>query len=400
MSWRDNLRKASFRGVEFHFEDSSLDAGRRQQIHVYPGRDIPYAEDLGRKAREFALTGYVIGDDYIVRRDAILAAIEKKGSGALVHPYWGERNVVVTQCKILETRAEGRMARLDFTFIEAGENRFPDASTATAALAASEADSLLSGIDDFFDTSFAVSGFPQFVEEAAVATSTTLVTGLLKEAEKYVKAATAAADLIRGGDSMLLDLTGLVRNPPGLASDLIALFGNVTSAVSSATDRFHLFGDIARLPAAIPFEPRLTPSGIRRDDNRNALGNFFLDSSLAEMVRATSERQFASYDEAVAARESLDAQLSTAIRDAADAGNDDRWLALRTLRTAAIADITTRSGQLARVVTRILPATRPALVEAYDLYDDAARDADIVARNSIRHPGFLPSGIPLEVLAA
>ena len=40
----------------------------------------------------------------------------------------------------------------------------------------------------------------------------------------------------------------------------------------------------------------------------------------------------------------------------------------------------------------------PALVLAYDLYEDAARADEIATRNRINHPGFLPP-IPLQVLS-
>jgi prophage DNA circulation protein len=41
----------------------------------------------------------------------------------------------------------------------------------------------------------------------------------------------------------------------------------------------------------------------------------------------------------------------------------------------------------------------PALVLAYDLYEDVARDGEITARNKIRHPGFVPAE-KLKVLSA
>ena len=49
---------------------------------------------------------------------------------------------------------------------------------------------------------------------------------------------------------------------------------------------------------------------------------------------------------------------------------------------------------------RVTPeATQPALVLAYGLYEDAGREAEIVTRNKVRHPGFVPGGQALEVLA-
>mgnify|MGYP000977712715 CR=1 FL=1 len=38
------------------------------------------------------------------------------------------------------------------------------------------------------------------------------------------------------------------------------------------------------------------------------------------------------------------------------------------------------------------PASVPALVAAHRLYGDAGRDAEIVGRNRIRHPGRVPGG--------
>jgi prophage DNA circulation protein len=42
-------------------------------------------------------------------------------------------------------------------------------------------------------------------------------------------------------------------------------------------------------------------------------------------------------------------------------------------------------------------ATLPALVVAHRVYGDATRADEIVSRNRVRHPGFVPGGIALEV---
>jgi prophage DNA circulation protein len=76
MGWKENMRPASFRGAGFFIEATDGDVGRRLAIHEYPLQDLPYGEDLGRKARVFKLTGQVIGPDYMAKRDALLAACE------------------------------------------------------------------------------------------------------------------------------------------------------------------------------------------------------------------------------------------------------------------------------------------------------------------------------------
>ena len=66
-------------------------------------------------------------------------------------------------------------------------------------------------------------------------------------------------------------------------------------------------------------------------------------------------------------------------------------------RAAVWRDLTTRARENARLTTLTPTEVSPALVLAYDYYEDASREADIVARNGIRHPGFVPVE-PLRVI--
>jgi prophage DNA circulation protein len=52
------------------------------------------------------------------------------------------------------------------------------------------------------------------------------------------------------------------------------------------------------------------------------------------------------------------------------------------------------------LVTLIPPATEPSLVLAWRWYGDANRAAELVARNALRHPGFVPARAPLQVVCA
>ena len=141
MGWREEQRRvahpngmavgASFRGVPFRTTDSDTGVGRRNEVHEYPMRDLPYADDLGR-AREFQVNGYVVGENYLQERDALIEALEAYGPGELIHPKYGMLNVVVLgRVSIRESHTEGGIARFAITFAEAGENTFPRAATST-----------------------------------------------------------------------------------------------------------------------------------------------------------------------------------------------------------------------------------------------------------------------------
>lgn len=59
-NWRARLRVAKFKGAPFYVDQQGRSSGRRTVVHEYPKRDIPYAEDMGRHALRYQITGYLI----------------------------------------------------------------------------------------------------------------------------------------------------------------------------------------------------------------------------------------------------------------------------------------------------------------------------------------------------
>lgn len=119
--WRLNLTPASFRGVQFHVETNELGGGRRDVVHEFPNRDTPYSEDLGRRARRFSVTGYIVGPTYTINRDALIAALEQEGAGTLILPTQSAQQVQVDHYTNIEQRTRGGMCTVEMTFSEAGQ---------------------------------------------------------------------------------------------------------------------------------------------------------------------------------------------------------------------------------------------------------------------------------------
>ena len=195
MGWKEQLQKASFRGVPFLFEASDGELGRRVVLHEYPLRDKPFAEDLGRKARRWSIEAYVLGSGYMAQRDALVKAIEEAGPGALVHPYLGTLQVVLVEARgPRESSREGGMARFALTFAEAGDNTYPAAAIATGTAVADRADAALAVAAADFAGGFDLAGQPELV-------------------------ATAAEDL---GQGLLSRLAALSRRMPALPAEATA----------------------------------------------------------------------------------------------------------------------------------------------------------------------------------
>jgi prophage DNA circulation protein len=121
------LVPAFFRMAPFHVDANSRTSGRRVVLHEFPKRDTPYAEDMGRSARRFPVTGYVIGPDYQIWRELLVLALEAEGPGLLVLPTLLQRDTILVQPReytVRETRQAGGMAEFEMQFVEAGETGF------------------------------------------------------------------------------------------------------------------------------------------------------------------------------------------------------------------------------------------------------------------------------------
>jgi prophage DNA circulation protein len=132
VAWRAALMTASFRGALFHVETSSVENGRRIVVHEFPKKDIPYPEDMGRRARQFTVRGYCItypvdtsvplySTDYRTARDLLISQLETGGPGMLqlptiVSPFM----VVCQQYRMTEEERLGGYCVFDMSFVEYG----------------------------------------------------------------------------------------------------------------------------------------------------------------------------------------------------------------------------------------------------------------------------------------
>jgi prophage DNA circulation protein len=130
-AWRDALLPASFRGAEFHVEAGGFENGRRIVVHEFPKKELPYSEDMGRRAIEFTVRGYCIAyphdepaplyrRDYRIPRDLLLAELEREGDGVLQLPTLLPMRVVCPRYRLMEEEKLGGYCVFDMAFVEFG----------------------------------------------------------------------------------------------------------------------------------------------------------------------------------------------------------------------------------------------------------------------------------------
>ena len=160
--WRTGI-EAAFRGAKFKVEVGGKAGGRRNVTHEFPERDTPFTEDMGRRARRYPITGYVIcsptNPNYLIGRDALATACDAYGPGTLVHPTLGSMQVNCDTWALSETRERGGIATFQMVFVEAGSldesGATPDQTAAAVAAAQGLGQAASQGADSAVQSSLA-----------------------------------------------------------------------------------------------------------------------------------------------------------------------------------------------------------------------------------------------------
>lgn len=394
MAWTDRLRAASFRGVAFRVDAAELSGGRRTVTHEYPLRDEPYVEDMGLRARVFTVEAYVVGDNYMQERDALIAALEQEGPGALVHPYHGSRQVACSGFRVRESREEGRMARFAIDFAEAVfQPILPAATVDPAALVAAAADDSLLAVAEAFLAAYDPDSQPQFALDSIaqiIRDSSHLLSRVFAPA---VNTTQASASMKRLLDALFADADTLVRDPAGIVS---RLQGAVTTlSGESATPALGVGALLGSYGLTSGTDPLPTTATRARElANRTAVAELFKRTAVVEAARTATRVRYESYDDAIAARDAITGRLD----EQADTAPDLVFTELNRLRKELVRAVPGEENDLPRLVSYTPAETLPSLVLSHRLYGDIGHEGDILARNRIRHPGFVVGSRPLEVL--
>jgi len=413
--WRKQLRPGSFRGVSFSVKGAQTQVGRRVVAHEYPQRDDVFPEDMGLKADAFTIEAIVIGPDYITARDALIEALKTRGPGVLIHPYYGQRTVTLANpARISETPEDGGLARFSLDFIEAGENTEPSARQDTQAGVEDAADAANEAIADDFAGEYSLDGAPDFVEASALDLAKDAMAGLESARRALVPDLTVLSDYMAAASGVVGSLNSLIRAPAAYAQSILGAVGALKALANSPLNALNSYRGLFNYGSKHASVPTTTPSRIRQSNNQSAQACLCRRAALIEGARVASRVSYDTYDQAVAMRDDLAARLDdeaagivpAATGNAAPATtlrevSDEVYQALTALRVALVRDMTARSINAPRVTSVTLSATLPALVAAYKIHGDPTRADELIARNraTIRHPGFVPGGVGLEVVS-
>lgn len=423
---------ASFRGVSFWVESSDLSVGRRTVTHQYPQRDEPFTEDLGRAAREYRFSAFVLGEDYIEQAKKLREALEKPGAATLVHPEFGEIQVVAQPGASMSFSQSMRRANFSLAFVEAGLNAFPTPEGASQQASRAAADQVSEAAADSFEDSLTLDDIEDFVQDALNGDlldaldiiSNSEIAKVLDFADRVSDLANDAISLVRGGPkafaTKLMGALGLSRLATTVAGwqrvgkSLCALADDLrgdedepvystvkpksAEVIESNRKAVYSLCRQAVLVQAVgvstligtDVDSTVASSSILPDE-----GEAVVDSGTGatEVGTVTSSGSFSSsptisYDEMLEARERIVGRLEEEMLDVED---DRVFMALREAATAVSKDLSSRAEEQARLYDYDAGAVLPSCVTAMELYGDATRAQEIVVRNGVTNPLFCPN---------
>lgn len=419
--WRDSLLPGSIGGVPMFISEVKSSVGRRTTSKELPFRDTPAREDLGKRARRFSVSGFVIGANYIAERDAVIDLFETRGPWLFTHPWWGELSVILDESASLdiqESDSQGGWAKFSFALVESGN---PDGakisvSTSAALSVASQAAIAAVSADTPKKLKLGLGG----VFSAAAGAVGKLSGAMLKSKRKLMGAlgvsqaaglSDALADLNTSINKLLNSPAELLTTLNGLVAGLKSIFVDASAADEDSPNSPYPGGSKKiRAEAAIAMAEELAavdtvtpppfPDGPVDPDAQAA--EKALSKAVGVMVVAQTIELFGSdlpLESASSAVETLSTLGELADQILVDTEtSDDLFTAMSDLRAALDAHLASLSASLPQVQTYTPPASMPALLIAFQLYNDPTRDLEIVGRNGVKDPNFVPGGESLEVL--
>ncbi|WP_028205019.1 DNA circularization protein [Paraburkholderia nodosa] len=437
-SWWGSLRQASYGGVPFAVVSTNTKFGTRNAVHEYAFRDDAWVEELGKLPRRFEIFGFLVensrvygGGAVIGQRDRMVTVCES-GAQTLVHPTFGRiENVSCLAAEAGESLEHGRVIVVRFAFMRNGVRSDTSSVSDTTSLLQSAADALgLGAALDFVQSTAAAIQEGAAIVQTGVgvavswvqlgvtavndvrrfANSVSTLAGNFGRffgagnsgysgsnqsapagttAQQLLNAdATARAALTQAGTA----LTVAAANPS--SSDALNSAGQSYAAALAATmsSPADAIRSLSSLASFAPSGTYMTSTiGSAMSTMEAATSALLRRAAISQLAQSVSVYQPSSYDDATSMIATVTTLLDSEIETAADAGDDNSFAALRTLRNSVVEDLQARGADLASLSTMSFNGSLPALVLAHRIYGDATRADQLVQQVAPVHPLFMPA---------
>jgi prophage DNA circulation protein len=401
MSWTGQLRPAFFAGIGFFVKVMKAQGGQRLVLHEIPQANADL-EPLGPLPKKFTVTAYVLGDDWLLQREALLAVLDKSTTTqTLVLPTKGPLQVMVGAYSYQDDEQIGAYGAVDVEFVVNNGATAPAAASDTASTLLNAISSLQDQIINAYLTLMgpisevsAVALYVATMAESAAAAFLELPVALISGVSALFAA--TPTDPVATATAVTTAFLDASDNGVELLNPAVTATSAVTGAVPVVVvPADPSYGLVALASVILGGTAPAAPASL--GVARAAFTALVQQSAALAVASLYAQATFSNASAAAKARAQLGAVFDAIGAALCDAGQVDSyrgWLALQTLSTN---DMIVRAQNLPALATYSERRSLPDVALAQKLYRDGSQGDNLVALNAAIHPLFMPaSGVWLH----
>lgn len=387
-AWKLRIQQASFRGVPFQVYMAGGELGRSTALHIFPNGSAPYPEDLGRAPQFYDVQGFVSGSSYMAQRDALEAAFQQPGPGTLVHPWYGSLYVALAgPVRTQHSAADGGLWQFQARFVRVEK---PGGLTGSPNLAFT----VLSRVNDMaVHAQQLADSVEQYMDKGA------WVVSQIETAAGVFISSVKSALAIPEGLSDLADMAGT----SGWLTEMVSSgqFGaSCWEMIQAGVDNLPSDTGPSVLLKLVQSAPEVTASTAFGASRRAAAEGQAVMAEVQRQMCVTAACSMAAGYTPSTTQEA--GELQSAVLESVDAAqldaDDETFAALSDLRTVTLRAMAEKARTLPDVISVMEKQVMPSLAVAWRWTGGIDAEQELITRNALRHPGFVPGGRPLELI--
>ena len=385
----------SFKGVPISINSGSVIGGRKHVVKQFPSRDTQNVEDLGLQPRKYALQIIIndkVDQDYFAYRDRLIAALESKGSGELIHPLYGRvSDVVAVSFTINERFSEFGDATISVQFEVDGNRGIPQSSgnvvTEIATLNSVVQTAVQSSIADVYTVTTSFTG-----NFTAAVDKVNAIIDKARESTDFIGEAAVTLDEFSAElGELSANVNSLVSNPQALATSFTSLMESVQGLYASSEATFEtMIGFFGFGDDDTPITQD-TAGRIERQQNNDILNGAMNASSLGYAYLNAVDIEFqttAEIDDLIAR---LDSQFEAVQEDGTTQEVKDDLTDMRVKVLEAFDEVRVNTSQIITVET----VTTSIRLLGFDYYGDDDSGETLATLNNISDVSFVEGNVEI-----
>lgn len=397
MALIDELPPGSYKGYTFLIASSRMTGGRKDVLHSFPNSDKQTVEDLGLRPRVYEVAAIINSnaknENYVARRNGLLAILEEGGPGTLIHPLYGQiDNIVARTWTPVENMTELGDGKINIIFTVSDDPGVPVISQNTLSVIERQYRDFLGSINSDVAENFGVNTFNLNSFTDSVATMNDMVDEFRANTDFIQAAADEINSFTKELSEFEANITTLINSPQALADSINNLFltvGNLYATVEAT---------VAVLAGFFDFNDDKTPriettaSKIERNKNDNLMKAAMQNMSLSLAYFNTAQIDFVTVDDVETSADALEIQYQKVI--AAEGLQEITKTELKELRDEMQKFFDQQKINAAQLITVNTNLTSARLL-AYQYYGDSERGEQIANLNNTGDVSFIEGDVTI-----